>query len=165
MVTAAVGLVLWRFFDRPGELSTREAFAAVALAWISVGLVGALPYLFTGSITNVTDAVFETVGGFSTTGSSIIPDPSLLPHGIQFWRSFTQWMGGMGAAVVDGGNPVGLSTTVNPDGSVVDNGGANPASGYGLFEASDKDDAIAKARGCPILTAGGSVELAEVIDM
>lgn len=76
-----------------------------------------------------------------------------------------KWMGDMGAAVVDGGNPVGISTTVNPDGSVVDNGGANPASGYGLFEASDHDDAVAKAKGCPILTAGGSVELAEVIDM
>ncbi len=75
------------------------------------------------------------------------------------------WLGGMGAAVIDGGNPVGKSTTVNPDGSVTDNGGANPASGYGMFEASDKDDAIAKARGCPILEAGGSVELAEIIDM
>lgn len=75
------------------------------------------------------------------------------------------WMGSMGAAVVDGGNPVGLSKTVNPDGSVADNGGANPASGYGLFEAADLDDAIAKAKGCPILQAGGSVELAECIDM
>ncbi len=76
-----------------------------------------------------------------------------------------QWLGSMGAAVVDGGNPVGMSSTVNPDGSVVDNGGTNPASGYGLFEASGLDDAIAKARGCPILEAGGSVELAEVMDM
>lgn len=76
-----------------------------------------------------------------------------------------QWMGSMGAAVVDGGNPVGMSSTVNPDGSVTDNGGSNPASGYGLFEATDLDDAIAKARGCPILGAGGSVELAEAIDM
>jgi trk system potassium uptake protein TrkH len=99
-VTTVIGLVLWRWFDRPGELSTREGFAAVALAWIAIGLVGALPYLFTGSITNVTDAVFETVGGFSTTGSSVIPDPGLLPHGIQFWRSFTQWMGGMGVIVL-----------------------------------------------------------------
>lgn len=75
------------------------------------------------------------------------------------------WLGSMGAAVVDGGNPVGKSSTVNPDGSVDDNGGSNPASGYGLFEAADLDDALAKAKGCPILVAGGSVELAEVIDM
>jgi len=75
------------------------------------------------------------------------------------------WMGSMGAAVIDGGNPVGKSTTVNPDGSVSDNGGANPASGYGLFEAGSLEDAIARARGCPILAAGGSVELAEAIDM
>jgi hypothetical protein len=75
------------------------------------------------------------------------------------------WLGSMGAAVIDGGNPVGMSRTVNPDGSVTDNGGVNPASGYGLFEAADQADAIAKARGCPILQAGGSVELAECIDM
>ena len=75
------------------------------------------------------------------------------------------WLGGMGAAVVDGGNPVGMSSTVNPDGTVTDNGGANPATGYGLIEAADLDDAIAKARGCPILAAGGFVELAECIDM
>ena len=75
------------------------------------------------------------------------------------------WLGGLGAAVVDGGNPVGMSSTVNPDASVSDNGGANPASGYGIFEASDKDDALSKAKGCPILQAGGSVEVAEIIDM
>ncbi len=75
------------------------------------------------------------------------------------------WMGAMGAAVIDGGNPVGMSTTVNGDGSVTDNGGSNPATGYGLFEASDLDDAIAKAKGCPILSSGGTVELAEAIDM
>ncbi len=71
----------------------------------------------------------------------------------------------MGAAVIDGGNPVGMSSTVNVDGSVSDNGGSNPASGYGLFEASDLGDAIAKAKACPILSAGGTVELAEAIDM
>jgi len=76
-----------------------------------------------------------------------------------------QWMGSMGAAVIDGGNPTGMSSTVNPDGSVTDNGGSNPASGYGLFEAADLDDAVAKARGCPILKDGGSVELAEALDM
>ena len=71
------------------------------------------------------------------------------------------WLGSMGAAVIDGGNPVGQSTTINPDGSVTANGGANPASGYSLIE----DDAIAKAKGCPVLKAEGSVELAEAFDM
>ncbi len=75
------------------------------------------------------------------------------------------WMGSMGAAVIDGGNPVGMSSTINSDGSVTDNGGSNPVSGYGLFEAADLDDAIAKGRGCPILASGGSIELAEAIDM
>ena len=76
-----------------------------------------------------------------------------------------QWLGSMGAAVIDGGNPVGVSKTVNPDGSVADNGGPNPVTGYGLIEAADDDDAVAKARGCPILEAGGSVELAQAFDM
>lgn len=75
------------------------------------------------------------------------------------------WMGSMGAAVIDGGNPVGKSTTVHSSGKVTNDGGSNPASGYGLFEASSLDDAIAKAKGCPILMAGGSVELAQAIDM
>lgn len=75
------------------------------------------------------------------------------------------WLGSMGAAVVDGGNPVGKSATINSDGSVTRNGGANPASGYGLFDATDEADAIAKAKNCPILAAGGTVELAPVIDM
>lgn len=76
-----------------------------------------------------------------------------------------QWFGGMGAAVIDGGNPVGQSNTVNADGSVSDNGGANPATGYSLIEASDLDDAAAKAKACPILKSGGSIEIAEAIDM
>ncbi|MDH3688758.1 MAG: hypothetical protein OEU36_04670 [Gammaproteobacteria bacterium] len=76
-----------------------------------------------------------------------------------------QWFGSMGSAVVDGGNPVGMSSTVQSGGSVVSNGGANPASGYSLVEASSLDDALGKAKGCPILSVGGSVEVAEAIDM
>ena len=76
-----------------------------------------------------------------------------------------QWFGSMGSAVVDGGNPVGMSSTVQSDGSVTDNGGANPVSGYSLVESSDLDDALTKAKACPILSAGGSVEVAEAIDM
>jgi len=75
------------------------------------------------------------------------------------------WFGSMGAAVIDGGNPVGKSSTIDSDGSVAENGGSNPTSGYSLIEAADLDDAIAKGRGCPILASGGSIELAEVIDM
>ncbi len=76
-----------------------------------------------------------------------------------------QWFGSLGSAVVDGGNPVGKSSTVQSNGSVVDNGGSNPVSGFSLIEASNVDDAVTKAQGCPILAAGGSVELAEALDM
>ena len=85
-----------------------------------------------------------------------------LAKGLDAWG---KWFGSMGAAVIDGGNPVGESSTVNPDGSVSNNGGANPASGYSLIEAADLDDALAKAKGCPILVGGGSIEVAEAIDM
>ena len=76
-----------------------------------------------------------------------------------------KWMGGMGSALVDGGNPVGKSSTVNSDGTVSDNGGSNPASGYSLVEAASLKDALAHAKGCPILGNGGSVEVAATIDM
>ncbi len=75
------------------------------------------------------------------------------------------WFGGLGAAVIDGGNPVGKSSTVQPDGSLVSGGGANPVSGYSLVSASSLEDAHAKARGCPVLKAGGSIEIAEAFDM
>ncbi len=80
-------------------------------------------------------------------------------------NAWGQWLGSMGSAVVDGGNPVGQSSTVQSNGSVVDNGVANPASGYSLIEAPDLNDAIAKAKGCPVLARGGSIEVAEAFDM
>ncbi len=75
------------------------------------------------------------------------------------------WFGSMGAAVVDGGNPVGKSSTVKSDGSLASGGGANPASGYSLIEASSLEDAHKKAKGCPILKAGGTIEIAQAMDM
>ena len=75
------------------------------------------------------------------------------------------WFGSMGAAVVDGGNPVGKSSTVKSDGSLADGGGANPSSGYSLIEASSLADAHKKAAGCPILKAGGTIEIAACMDM
>ncbi len=83
----------------------------------------------------------------------------------QVMDAWGQWFGSMGGDVVDGGNPVGPSSTVKSDGSVASDGGANPASGYSLIEAPDLDDALGKAKRCPILQAGGTVEVAEAFDM
>jgi hypothetical protein len=74
------------------------------------------------------------------------------------------WFGELGAAVVDAGNPVGKSKTVK-SGTVADNGGANPASGYSIVEASGMDDAVRKAKSCPVIAGGGSVEVAEIFPM
>jgi hypothetical protein len=76
-----------------------------------------------------------------------------------------KWFGSMGAAVIDGGNPVGKSSTVRSDGSVANDGGPNPVSGYSLIEAPTLDEAIKKAKDCPILGNGGSVEIAQAMDM
>ena len=75
-----------------------------------------------------------------------------------------KWFADIGASVVDAGKPVGQSTTVMSDGSVVSNGGSNPVTGYGIFNAETLDEAIAIARGCPMLADGGSVEIAETFD-
>jgi hypothetical protein len=83
----------------------------------------------------------------------------------QAMAAWGQWFGSMGKAVINGGNPVGKSWTVKNNGSVAKDGGANPVSGYSLIEAKDQDEAVAKAKGCPILASGGSVEVAEAIDM
>ena len=78
---------------------TKEGFVSVALSWIILSIMGSLPFLISGSITNPIDALFETVSGFTTTGASIITDVEVLPKCILFWRSFTHWIGGMGVLV------------------------------------------------------------------
>ena len=75
------------------------------------------------------------------------------------------WFGSMGKAVINGGNPVGKSWTVKGGGAVARDGGANPVSGYSLIEAKDYDGAVTLANGCPMLSSGGSIEIAEVMDM
>jgi len=99
VLTAAVGLVAWRWWGRPGELTTREGFAAVGLSWIALIGFGTLPYLFAGAIGNATDAIFETAAGFTTTGASVT-DPGGMSHGLLMWRATTQWVGGMGIIVL-----------------------------------------------------------------
>lgn len=100
VVTFLIGVILWFFFDSPGELSTREGFAAVGMAWTAMALLGSLPYLLTGEIANISNAVFESASGFTTTGATTLSDPALLSHGVVFWRSLTQWIGGMGIIVL-----------------------------------------------------------------
>lgn len=99
-ITAAVGYASRRLVQRPNNITVKEGFATVGLSWFIFSLFGALPYLLTGEISSITDAVFETASGFTTTGASILPDPSVLSHGISFWRGLTQWLGGMGVIVL-----------------------------------------------------------------
>ena len=77
----------------------KEGCVATALSWIVFSLFGCLPFYFTGEIPDFTDALFETVSGFTTTGSSILSDVEALSHCSIFWRSFTHWIGGMGVLV------------------------------------------------------------------
>ena len=92
--------IIWLTRNVSQDIGKREGFIIVALVWIVFSLLGSLPYIFTGSIPNYTDAFFETMSGFTTTGSSILNDVESLPHGILFWRSLTQWLGGMGMIVL-----------------------------------------------------------------
>lgn len=90
--------------------------------------------------------------------------PETEEGGQKAMEAWGNWFASMGDDVVDGGRPVGLSTTVTSDGSVVGDGGANPVTGYSVVDAKDLNDAIAKAKGCPILSSGGSVEIAETFE-
>ena len=81
------------------QIYAREGFVCVSAAWILLAAFGALPFIFSGVITNPIDAFFETVSGFTTTGATILSAVEHLPRGILFWRSFTHWIGGMGVLV------------------------------------------------------------------
>jgi len=82
------------------EMNKREGYLVVAFGWIVMTLSGTLPYLFTGAIPDFTNAIFETISGYTTTGSTILNDIESLPKGVLFWRSLTHWIGGMGIIVL-----------------------------------------------------------------
>lgn len=84
----------------PKDISVRDAFAMVSVAWTAVAVIGALPYLFSGVVTSPAAAVFESMSGFTTTGSTVLADIEAAPPGILLWRSLTQWLGGMGIVVL-----------------------------------------------------------------
>ncbi len=98
-VTAAAGFALRAIPAPSREYFSREGYAAVGLAWICMGLFGAIPFVLSGDIPSYIDAVFETVSGLTTTGASVVPDVEAMTRSGLFWRLFTHWIGGMGILV------------------------------------------------------------------
>jgi len=101
-ITFVAGLLLYLTGrnTRQDAISSRDAIAIVAFGWAAVGLFGALPFLFSGEFGSLVDSVFESVSGFTTTGASILTDIESVSKGLLFWRSFIQWLGGMGIIVL-----------------------------------------------------------------
>lgn len=102
VVGVAFALLLYAAGQKahPKDMGTREAFAAVALAWVFASLQGCLPYLIGGYAPSFSNAYFEAMSGFTTTGATIFSDIEILPRGILLWRAQTQWLGGMGIVVL-----------------------------------------------------------------
>ncbi len=101
VISLLTGIILYVSTSRnKDELKLKEAYLTVTLSWFLISLVGSLPYLLSKSIPNFTDALFESVSGFTTTGSSILTDIEALPKSILFWRSLTHWIGGLGIIVL-----------------------------------------------------------------
>jgi trk system potassium uptake protein TrkH len=102
LITSGSGVMLFLVTKTTdyASLSHREGMAIVTLGWVSAGFFGALPFLLSGSIGTITNAYFESISGFTTTGASILSNIESLPKGILLWRSLTQWLGGMGIIVL-----------------------------------------------------------------
>lgn len=101
ILTSIIGLILFLSTkNKDKEIRKREGYIVVSIGWIVTSLFGALPFVLHGAIPSYTDAFFETMSGFTTTGASILNNIEELPHGLLFWRSVTQWLGGMGMIVL-----------------------------------------------------------------
>lgn len=100
-VTVVAGFLLFRLRRRNNlQINKRTGYLVVTMGWIGISLFSMLPYLFSGSLQHVSDAFFESMSGFSTTGASVIADVENVAPSLLFWRSFTQWIGGMGIIVL-----------------------------------------------------------------
>ena len=99
VATMAVGAAMAARPPKRRSIYVREGLAITGLSWIMLVIFGSLPYLFTGAIPAIPDAIFETASGFTTTGSSILSEIEALPHSVLFWRNFTVFIGGMGVLV------------------------------------------------------------------
>jgi trk system potassium uptake protein TrkH len=96
VISAAVGSLLALFKSKDDNFRTRDAFVVTGVSWLLFSIAGALPFFFSGYFDSFIDCVFDSISGFTTTGSSILLSVESLPKGILFWRSFTHWIGGMG---------------------------------------------------------------------
>jgi trk system potassium uptake protein TrkH len=99
-ITLLFGIVGFKTSRFDKEFRPKEGFAIVTFGWLFFALFGSLPFVLSGSIGSYTDAFFETMSGFTTTGATILNDIEQLPHGVLFWRSLTHWIGGMGIIVL-----------------------------------------------------------------
>lgn len=96
LATIGIGFLLWYRNRNQISLGVKDGFLLVTCSWIVMTIFGSLPFIISGYIPSFTDAFFETMSGFTTTGASILQTVEQLPHGLLFWRSFTHWLGGMG---------------------------------------------------------------------
>ncbi|MBT6234799.1 MAG: TrkH family potassium uptake protein [Bacteroidetes bacterium] len=99
-ISANLGAIIWWFTRNNKYLSKRDGYLVVTFGWVILGITGALPFILSGSISDIPSAFFETISGYTTTGASILNDIEALPAGIMLWRSMTQWIGGMGIIVL-----------------------------------------------------------------
>ncbi len=108
-ISLIIGVPLWLISRKNRKLTNKDGFAIVTFGWVLTSIAGALPFYLSGVLPSITDAIFESISGVTTTGATIIGNPltlphlpngiESLPHGILFWRSFIQWIGGMGIIV------------------------------------------------------------------
>lgn len=98
-LTLLAGVLMSKVKVKKKKLSARDGMVIVSIAWILISVFGALPAFLSGSIPSFIDALFESISGFTTTGSTILTDVEVLPKSILFWRSLTHWFGGMGVLV------------------------------------------------------------------
>ncbi|MGL5694478.1 MAG: TrkH family potassium uptake protein [Peptostreptococcaceae bacterium] len=99
LISIFIGVILTLVPSKEQKIYTREGFIIVSLSWILISVLGALPFYISGEIPSFVDAVFETVSGFTTTGSTILTNVESLSKSMLFWRSFTHWIGGIGILV------------------------------------------------------------------
>ncbi len=112
LLSLVLGGSLFKWVKENGEIRPREGFAVVGLGWLVTVLIGVLPYLISGTFTTFSEAFFETMSGFSTTGASVLEDIEGTHRSILFWRSLTHWLGGMGIMVLF----ISILGTVGPGG-------------------------------------------------